>query len=245
MPAPLLEIAQLRAGYGGMPVLRGLSLAIRSREIVALVGSNGAGKTTMLRAISRLIDASGEIRFDGRDLQLASADEVFALGLVQVPEGRQLFDRMNVEENLLMGAYRRRDAAAIRDDLERIYQLFPRLADRRRQWAGSMSGGEQQMCAMGRALMARPRLIMVDEMSLGLAPVVVDLLCDTMLRIRDQGMTVLLVEQDVHAALSVADRGYVMKTGEIVREGTARELENDPEVQQAYLGETAAAPSAE
>lgn len=236
MPAPLLEIAQLRAGYGGMPVLRGLSLAIRSREIVALVGSNGAGKTTMLRAISRLIDASGEIRFDGRDLQLASADEVFALGLVQVPEGRQLFDRMNVEENLLMGAYRRRDAAAIRDDLERIYQLFPRLADRRRQWAGSMSGGEQQMCAMGRALMARPRLIMVDEMSLGLAPVVVDLLCDTMLRIRDQGMTVLLVEQDVHAALSVADRGYVLETGEIVREGSARELADDPQVQHAYLG---------
>ncbi len=236
MPAPLLEIAQLRAGYGGMPVLRGLSLAIRSREIVALVGSNGAGKTTMLRAISRLIDASGEIRFDGRDLQLASADEVFALGLVQVPEGRQLFDRMNVEENLLMGAYRRRDAAAIRDDLERIYQLFPRLADRRRQWAGSMSGGEQQMCAMGRALMARPRLIMVDEMSLGLAPVVVDLLCDTMLRIRDQGMTVLRVEQDVHAALSVADRGYVLETGEIVREGSARELADDPQVQHAYLG---------
>ncbi|HET7135392.1 MAG TPA: ATP-binding cassette domain-containing protein, partial [Casimicrobiaceae bacterium] len=157
--------------------------------------------------------------------------------LVQVPEGRQLFDRMSVEENLRMGAYRRSDKRAIDDDLERMYALFPRLSDRKRQLAGSMSGGEQQMCAMARALMARPRLIVVDEMSLGLAPVVVDQLLDTMTAIRKEGVTVLLVEQDVHAALSVADRGYVMETGEIVREGSARELESDPEVQRAYLGE--------
>jgi branched-chain amino acid transport system ATP-binding protein len=161
------------------------------------------------------------------------------MGLVQVPEGRQLFDRMSVEENLLMGAYKRRGKAAIREDLARVYRIFPILAGRRRQLAGSLSGGEQQMCAMARALMARPRLIMVDEMSLGLAPVMVDSLLETMAQIRSQGVTVLLVEQDVHAALSVADRGYVMENGEIVREGTARELGRDPEVQRAYLGEIA------
>ncbi|MBN9460142.1 MAG: ABC transporter ATP-binding protein [Burkholderiales bacterium] len=236
MSQPLLEVVRLNAGYGEMPVLRDVSIAIRPAEIVAMVGGNGAGKTTLLRAISRLIDSRGSVRFDGHPLDGATADEVFSMGLVQVPEGRQLFDRMSVEENLLMGAYRRRDQAGIRDDLERVYGLFPRLAERRRQWAGSMSGGEQQMCAMGRALMARPRLVMVDEMSLGLAPVIVDLLCDTMTQIRSQGVTVLLVEQDVHAALSVADRGYVMETGEIVREGSARELESDPQVQRAYLG---------
>jgi len=158
------------------------------------------------------------------------------MGLVQVPEGRQLFDQMSVEENLQMGAFRRRDKKLIKGDLDRVYRLFPALYDRRRQLAGSLSGGEQQMCAMGRALMARPRLMMVDEMSLGLAPFIVDLLLETMTQIRSEGVTVLLVEQDVHAALSIADRGYVMETGEIVREGSARELENDPEVQRAYLG---------
>jgi branched-chain amino acid transport system ATP-binding protein len=234
---PLLDIARLDAGYGEMQVLRNVSLAVRPAEIVAMVGGNGAGKTTLLRAISRLIPSRGDIRFDGRSLAYATPDDVFAMGLVQVPEGRQLFDRMSVEENLRMGAYRRRDAAGIGQDLERMYAIFPRLADRRRQLAGSMSGGEQQMCAMARALMAKPRLMMVDEMSLGLAPVIVDLLLETMTRIRAEGVTVLLVEQDVHAALSVADRGYVMETGEIVREGTARALESDPEVQRAYLGD--------
>jgi branched-chain amino acid transport system ATP-binding protein len=233
----LLDIADLSAGYGEMQVLRDIRLNVRQAEIVAMVGGNGAGKTTLLRAVSRLIPSRGSITFDGRSLRHATADDVFALGLVQVPEGRQLFDRMSVEENLKMGAYRRRDVAGIAGDLERMYAMFPRLADRRRQIAGSMSGGEQQMCAMARALMAKPRLIMVDEMSLGLAPVVVDLLLETMTRIRAEGVTVLLVEQDVHAALSVADRGYVMETGEIVREGTARALESDPEVQRAYLGE--------
>jgi branched-chain amino acid transport system ATP-binding protein len=179
------------------------------------------------------------MRFDGRSIAGATADEVFAMGLVQVPEGRQLFDRMSVEENLQMGAYKRRDRLAVRNDLARVYQIFPVLAGRRRQLAGSLSGGEQQMCAMARALMAKPRLMMVDEMSLGLAPVIVDVLLETMTQIRSQGVTVLLVEQDVHAALSVADRGYVMETGEIVRVGTARELESDPVVQRAYLGEIA------
>ena len=237
MPGALLETRGLSAGYGEMQVLRGISLAVQPAEIVAIVGSNGAGKTTLLRAISRLIPSRGEIVFDGTSLANATADEVFGAGLVQVPEGRQLFDRMSVEENLRMGAYRRGDRRAIDDDLERMYGLFPRLSDRRRQLAGSMSGGEQQMCAMARALMARPRLMVVDEMSLGLAPVVVDQLLETMTGIRREGVTVLLVEQDVHAALSIADRGYVMDTGEIVREGSARELESDPEVQRAYLGE--------
>ena len=237
MADALLETNGLNAGYGEMQVLRGITLAVRPAEIVAIVGSNGAGKTTLLRAISRLIPSRGEIVFDGRSVAGATADEVFGAGLVQVPEGRQLFDRMSVEENLRMGAYRRGDKRAVDDDLDRMYTLFPRLSDRRRQLAGSMSGGEQQMCAMARALMARPRLMVVDEMSLGLAPVVVDQLLDTMTGIRKEGVTVLLVEQDVHAALSVADRGYVLETGEIVREGSARELESDPEVQRAYLGE--------
>jgi branched-chain amino acid transport system ATP-binding protein len=240
MSEPLLRITQLNAGYGDMPVLRDVSIDIRPAEIVAMIGSNGAGKTTLLRALSGLIPSSGRMSFDGQSLAGATADEVFGMGLVQVPEGRQLFDHMSVEENLRMGAYKRRDRTAIKDDLTRVYRIFPTLADRRRQLAGSMSGGEQQMCAMARALMARPRLLMVDEMSLGLAPVIVDSLLETMTQIRGQGVTVLLVEQDVHAALSVADRGYVMETGEIVREGTAKELENDPEVQRAYLGEVEA-----
>jgi branched-chain amino acid transport system ATP-binding protein len=237
MSGALLSVTRLSAGYGEMPVLRDLSLDIRPAEIVAMVGSNGAGKTTLLRALSRLIPSRGEMSFDGRSLAGATADEVFAMGLVQVPEGRQLFEQMSVDENLRMGAYRRHDKAAIKDDLNRVYRLFPALAGRRRQLAGSLSGGEQQMCAMARALMARPRLMMVDEMSLGLAPVVVDLLLETMTQIRSQGVTVLLVEQDVHAALSVADRGYVMEIGAIVREGSAKELKSDPEVQRAYLGQ--------
>jgi branched-chain amino acid transport system ATP-binding protein len=236
MSDPLLSISGLDAGYGEMPVLRDVSIDVRAAEIVTLVGSNGAGKTTLLRAVSRLIPSRGDVSLDGRSLAGASADDVFAMGVVQVPEGRQLFDRMSVEENLRMGAYRRRDRREIRRDLARMYELFPALAARRGQTAGSMSGGEQQMCAMARALMAKPRLLMVDEMSLGLAPVVVDSLLEIMLQIRSQGVTVLLVEQDVHAALSVADRGYVMENGEIVREGGAQALENDPDVQRAYLG---------
>jgi len=234
--APLLEVRNLVAGYGEMSVLREVSIDVRAAEIVALVGSNGAGKTTLLRALSQLIAWHGEIRFDGRSLAGLDADEVFALGMVQVPEGRQLFDRMTVEENLLMGAYRRGDLAAVRDALERNYALFPVLGERRRQLAGSMSGGEQQMCAIARALMASPRLMMVDEMSLGLAPVIVDELLDVLAAIREQGVTVLLVEQDVFSALSVADRGYVMETGRVVREGSAKALAVDPEVQRAYLG---------
>ena len=236
MTPALLEIGALSAGYGEVPVLSGVGLVIRPGEIVTLVGSNGAGKTTLLRAISRVIGARGTLRFDGHELTALSPEQVFGLGLVQVPEGRQLFDRMSVEDNLRMGTYRRRDEAGIRQSFERVYQLFPVLAERRQQIAGSLSGGEQQMCAIARALMASPKLLTVDEMSLGLAPVVVDQLLGVLIEIRKQGITVLLVEQDVFAAFSVADRGYVMETGRIVQEGAVAELENDPEVRKAYLG---------
>ncbi|HXZ02637.1 MAG TPA: ABC transporter ATP-binding protein [Stellaceae bacterium] len=236
MSAALLEIEGLSAGYGAVPVLSGIALRVAAGEIVTLVGSNGAGKTTLLRAISRTLASRGRLSFDGRDLATLSPEAVFALGLVQVPEGRQLFARMTVEENLRMGAYLRRDAAGVARSFERVYRLFPVLFERRQQKAGSLSGGEQQMCAMGRALMAAPRLLVVDEMSLGLAPVVVDQLLGVLAEIRGEGVTVLLVEQDVFAAFSVADRGYVMETGRIVREGKVSELANDPEVRRAYLG---------
>ncbi len=232
----LLKVERLNAGYGEMSVLREITIEIAPGEIVALVGSNGAGKTTLLRALSRLIQSTGRITFAGRSLEGVTPDRVFALGLVQVPEGRQLFDQMSVEENLLMGAYRRRDQAKILVDLDRVYGLFPRLKERRRQFAGSLSGGEQQMCAIARGLMAAPQLLMVDEMSLGLAPVVVDLLLDTLVEIRRAGITVLLVEQDVFSAFHVADRGYVLETGKIVRVGSAHQLAEDPEVRRAYLG---------
>lgn len=236
MSAPLLQIDGLSAGYGGMPVLRDVGLHVDQGEIVALVGSNGAGKTTLLRALSRLIDGSGRILFDGKEILGLTPEEVFALGLVQMPEGRQLFDHMTIEENLLMGAFRRWDQAGVKAGIARVYSMFPILWQRRRQRAGSLSGGEQQMCAVGRALMAEPRLLMVDEMSLGLAPVVVDQLLDVLAEIRTQGVTVLLVEQDVHSAFRVADRGYVMETGSVVREGAVSALADDPEVQRAYLG---------
>ena len=234
--AALLRVESLSAGYGEAPVLHYVSLEVRRAEIVALVGSNGAGKTTLLRAVSRVLPCTGSILMHGRQLSSATPDQAFACGMVQVPEGRQLFDRMTVHENLLMGAYRRSDRAAIARDLDKVYGLFPRLAERRRQIAGSMSGGEQQMCAMARALMAAPALLMVDEMSLGLAPVVVERLMDVLSGIRREGVTILLVEQDIHLALSNADRGYVMETGRIVHSGPARELIDDPEVQRAYLG---------
>jgi branched-chain amino acid transport system ATP-binding protein len=236
MSEPLLRVAGLTAGYGAVPVLFDVTLTVNAGEVVALVGSNGAGKTTLLRAISRTLKAQGTLVFDGHDLLPLTPEAVFAQRLVQVPEGRQLFGRMTVEENLLMGSYRRRDPAGVQRSFERVYQLFPVLYERRRQQAGSMSGGEQQMCAMARALMAAPRLLLVDEMSLGLAPVVVDQLLAVLADIRKEGVTVLLVEQDVFAAFSVADRGYVMETGHIVREGPVAELARDPEVRRAYLG---------
>ena len=241
-PAPassaetLLRVEQVSAGYGLMPVLHGLSIEVRAAEIVALVGSNGAGKTTLLRVLSRLLPCSGTLRFNGQDLAAMTPDQAFGHGLVQVPEGRQLFDRMTVQDNLLMGAFRRHDKAAVARDLQGMYQLFPRLGERRRQLAGSMSGGEQQMCAMARALMAAPVLMMIDEMSLGLAPVIVDQLTEVLAEIRKNGVTVLLVEQDVQVALGAADRAYVIENGGVTLAGAARDLIDDPAVQQAYLG---------
>jgi branched-chain amino acid transport system ATP-binding protein len=232
----LLSVERLNAGYGEMAVLHDITIEITRGEIVALVGSNGAGKTTLLRVLSRLIPSTGHITFAGHSLDRLTPDQVFNFGVVQVPEGRQLFDQMSVEENLLMGAYCRTGRATIARDLERVYDLFPKLKERRRQLAGSLSGGEQQMCAIARGLMAAPQLLMVDEMSLGLAPVVVDLLLDTLTEIRKKGVTVLLVEQDIFSAFHVADRGYVLETGKIVRVGSAAELANDPEVRRAYLG---------
>jgi branched-chain amino acid transport system ATP-binding protein len=232
----LLRVEGLNAGYGEMAVLHDITLEIARGEIVALVGSNGAGKTTLLRALSRVIPSTGRITFAGHALDRLMPDQVFSVGVVQVPEGRQLFDQMTVEENLLMGAYRRVARAKIAGELERVYGLFPKLNERRRQLAGSLSGGEQQMCAIARGLMAAPELLMVDEMSLGLAPVIVDLLLDTLTEIRKEGVTVLVVEQDIFSAFHVADRGYVLETGKIVRVGSASELAKDPEVRRAYLG---------
>ena len=188
---PLLDVRGVSAGYGGMPVLHDVTLKVYPAEIVALVGSNGAGKTTLLRALSRVLPCTGSIVMNGQDLVPMTSDQAFAAGLVQVPEGRQLFDRMSVQDNLLMGAFRRDDKVAIvARDLDKMYALFPRLAERRRQLAGSMSGGEQQMCAMARGLMAAPVLLMIDEMSLGLAPVVVEQLMDVLATIRGEGVTV-------------------------------------------------------
>jgi branched-chain amino acid transport system ATP-binding protein len=231
----LLSVKGLRAGYGAAPVLFDIAFEVARGEIVAFVGSNGAGKTTLLRAISRLIAAQGSITFAGHDLTVLRPEQVFALGLVQVPEGRQLFPRMSVEENLLIGGSRRAQADLAKS-FERVYDLFPILGQRRRQWAGDLSGGEQQMCALGRALMADPKLLIVDEMSLGLAPVVVDHLLMVLAAFREIGVTVLLVEQDVFAAFSVADRGYVLETGRIVQEGRVADLERDPALRRAYLG---------
>jgi branched-chain amino acid transport system ATP-binding protein len=233
---PLLDIADLEAGYGTARVLFGVGLTVGSAEIVALVGNNGAGKTTLLRAISRIIPATGRLQFDGRDILPFAPEHAFSHGLVQVPEGRQLFGRMTVAENLMMGAHRRRDPAGVQRSFAWVYELFPILAERRHQLAGNMSGGEQQMCALARALMAAPRLLIIDEMSLGLAPVIVDQLIAILDQIRRQSVAIFLAEQDVFAAFSVADRGYVMETGKITREGPVSELADDPAVREAYLG---------
>jgi branched-chain amino acid transport system ATP-binding protein len=233
---PLLTIADLGAGYGGAPALFGIDIDVGPGEIVALVGNNGAGKSTLLRAVSRVIAATGRLEFDGNDILPMTPEQVFARGLVQVPEGRQLFGHMTVEENLMMGAHKRSDRAAIAESFAWVHELFPILSERRLQLAGNLSGGEQQMCALARALMAAPRLLMVDEMSLGLAPVVVDQLLGVLDEIRKQQVAIFLVEQDVFAAFEVADRGYVMETGKIVRSGSTRELADDSAVRAAYLG---------
>ena len=234
---PLLEIRNLSSGYGDVQVLWDVSLEVCQGEVVALIGANGAGKTTLLWTLSQLVQPwSGEIRFDGVDLTHARTDEVVGAGIVHVPQGRRLFAGLSVKDNLVQGAYLRRDKAAIQSKLDWVLQTLPRLKERLNQAAGLLSGGEQQMCAIGRGLMSEPRLLAIDELSLGLAPVVVDSLLDLMTAINKQGITILLVEQDVQVALEHAHRGYVLETGRIVQGSSASELLEDPRIRRAYLG---------
>jgi branched-chain amino acid transport system ATP-binding protein len=235
--SPLLRLENLHAGYGPIEALRGLELVVAPGELVCLIGANGAGKTSTLRAISGLLPpARGRIVFDGREIQGDEPAAILRAGIAHCPEGRRVFPYLTVEENLAMGAYVRRDRSAIADDLERACQHFPILAERRRQMAGTLSGGEQQMLAIARALMARPRLVLFDEPSLGLAPTVVELTFSIIADIRHRGTTVLMVEQNAYAALRMADRAYVLETGRIVLEGAARDLLDDDHVRRAYLG---------
>jgi branched-chain amino acid transport system ATP-binding protein len=234
---PLLELQGVDAFYGRIQALRKMSINVDKGEVVALIGSNGAGKTTTLRTISGLMHPqAGTIRFDGRDITTTGPSRIVALGICQSPEGRRLFPRMSVIDNLFMGAYSRNDRPGITADMDRIYTLFPRLKERRTQIAGTLSGGEQQMLAMGRALMARPKVLMLDEPSLGLAPILVETIFSIIREINSQGTTVLLVEQNAHKALEVAHRGYVLETGSIVKTGTGQELLASEDVQKAYLG---------
>ena len=233
----LLEISGIDVFYGRVQAVRGASLQVDAGEVVALIGSNGAGKTTTLRTISGLLHpARGKITFNGNDITHTEPQKIVNLGICQSPEGRRLFPRMSVLDNLRMGAYTRKNAAEIKKDLDRVFELFPRLKERSNQVAGTLSGGEQQMCAMGRALMASPKLLMLDEPSLGLAPILVETIFNIVREINSRGIPVLLVEQNAHKALEVADRGYVLETGVIVQTGTGKELLESEEVQRAYLG---------
>jgi branched-chain amino acid transport system ATP-binding protein len=234
---PLLEVSNLSSGYGDVQVLWDISLQIQQAEVVALIGANGAGKTTLLTTLSQLIPPwSGSVHFRGRDLTRARSDEMVAAGFIHVPQGRRLFAGLSVKDNLLQGAYLRRDKAKIQNTLDWVLQTLPRLKERLNQAAGLLSGGEQQMCAIGRALMSQPTLLAIDELSLGLAPVVVDNLINLIAEINRQGITVLLVEQDVQVALEHAHRGYVLETGRVVQSSSAAQLLEDPRIRQAYLG---------
>ena len=233
----LLELEDVVVRYGRIEALHGLNLHVNEGEVVALIGANGAGKTTTMRAISGLNPlGSGKIRFNGDDISTMRPDLRVPLGICQSPEGRGIFPGMTVLENLDMGAYTRRDTAAIAADLDRVLGLFPRLGERRKQFGGTLSGGEQQMLAVGRALMSRPKLLLLDEPSMGLAPMVIQQIFDIITEINQQGTTVLLVEQNAQQALSRAHRAYVLETGRIVKEGTGQELLHDPSVKEAYLG---------
>lgn len=238
---PLLRVQDLATGYGDSQVLRDVSLEVMSGELVALVGANGAGKTTLLAAISRLLPIwSGTITFAGKQITRTGAERIVRMGLAHVPQGRRLFAGLTIEENLRLGAYTRRagSAQAIASDLERVYTFLPKLRQRRQQLAGSLSGGEQQMCAIARGLMTRPELLLIDELSLGLAPNIVDDILAALDRIhRQEQLSILLVEQDVQIALERADRGYVIENGRIVLSGRAADLLNSPQVRAAYLGE--------
>ncbi|HPA72190.1 MAG TPA: ABC transporter ATP-binding protein [Spirochaetota bacterium] len=236
----MLKIRNLESGYGSLKVIRGISLHINPGEIVTIIGANGSGKTTLLETVAGLVrPRGGEVLFDKKDMAGLAPEKIVARGCSLVPEGRQVFATLTVRDNLLMGAYTRasrKDAEEVREDLNNIYGLFPILNERKRQLAGTLSGGEQQMLAIGRSLMARPRLVMLDEPSMGLAPLIVKNIFGIIARLRAAGNTILLVEQNAKASLAIADRGYVMETGQIVLEGTARELLDNHDVQRAYLG---------
>ena len=233
----MLELRDVHVQYGNIRSLRGVSLRVEQGELVALIGSNGAGKTTTLRTISGLLRPSpGVITFEGAEIQRAPTDRIVSLGISHCPEGRRIFGRLTVRENLTLGAVSRNDRAAIAEDLEMVFALFPVLKERLTQAGGTLSGGEQQMLAIGRALMSRPRLLLLDEPSLGLAPLMVERIFETIAELKRQGRTILLVEQNVHHALDIADRAYVLETGQITLEGPAAVLRRDPSVERSYLG---------
>jgi branched-chain amino acid transport system ATP-binding protein len=234
----LLKVSALKVAYGGIQAVKGVDFDVRQGELVSLIGANGAGKTTTLKAITGLQPvASGEIEFMGRSIKGQGAWDLVKQGLVMVPEGRGCFTRMTITENLQMGAYVRDDTAEILADIDKVFAIFPRLKERRAQLAGTMSGGEQQMLAMGRALMARPKVLLLDEPSMGLSPIMVDKIFEVVADIHQRGTTILLVEQNASRALQLADRGYVMESGEVTMSGDAKQLLEDPKVRAAYLGE--------
>ncbi len=234
----LLELHDVHSYYGNIQALRGVSLTVEEGEVVTLIGSNGAGKTTTLRSINGVLPPrEGKIIFNGEEIQGVPAHDMVGRGIAQSPEGRKIFHRMTVLENLEMGAYHRNDRAGIREDITRVFDLFPRLKERIKQESGTMSGGEQQMLAIGRALMSNPKLLLLDEPSMGLAPVLVERIFQIIEEINKQGNTILLVEQNANIALEIASRGYVLETGQIVSSASAAELREDPKVREAYLGE--------
>ena len=234
---PLLELDNVRTFYGRIEAVKGLSLTVNEGEIVTLIGANGAGKSTTLRSIQGLTRPKyGKITFDGKEIQSQRPHEIVKMGIAQSPEGRRLFPRMSVRENLDMGAFNRNDTEEIEKDVEHVYSLFPRLAERRTQQAGTLSGGEQQMCAIGRAMMSRPRLLLLDEPSMGLAPILVDKIFDIIQEINKEGTTILLVEQNALIALGIANRGYVLETGKVTLSDRADALANNDQVRKAYLG---------
>ena len=240
MTTPLLELKDLKVAYGGIQAVKGIDLSVDQGELVCLIGANGAGKTTTLKGITGLQPIkSGKIHYAGEDITGKPAFQLVRKGLSMVPEGRGVFGALTIEENLAMGAYARDDRAAIKDDIERVFGLFPRLKERRKQTAGTLSGGEQQMLAMGRAIMSRPKLLLLDEPSMGLAPLMVQKVFETVMAISREGVTILLIEQNAKLALEVSSRGYVMESGEITLQGKAKQLLSDPKVREAYLGEAA------
>ena len=238
MASTLLSVKGLKVSYGGIKAVKGIDFEVRENELVTLIGSNGAGKTTTMKAITGSLDMeAGDIEYLGKSIKGKGAWDLVREGLVMVPEGRGVFTRMTITENLQMGAYIRKDTAGIANDIERMFDLFPRLRERKDQLAGTMSGGEQQMLAMARALMSQPKVLLLDEPSMGLAPIMVDKIFEVVRDVSSQGVTVLLVEQNARRALLIADRGYVMDSGEITMTGVGKEMLDDPKVRAAYLGE--------